>query len=72
MAQADYLSLEQVVADPPEVLLVAGSEAGQRHPVLATLPEMRRESFDTSLLYCGGPTIIRAAERLAQIRRGIL
>ncbi|HBK14906.1 MAG TPA: cobalamin ABC transporter substrate-binding protein, partial [Erythrobacter sp.] len=24
--------------------------------------------FDTSLLYCGGPTIIRAAERLAAIR----
>nr|WP_247713022.1 ABC transporter substrate-binding protein [Qipengyuania intermedia] len=71
MAQADYLSLEQVVADPPEVLLVAGSEAGQRHPVLATLPQMRRESFDTSLLYCGGPTIIRAAERLAQIRKGV-
>ena len=71
MAQADYLALEQVVADPPEVLLVAGSEVGQRHPVLATLPEMRRESFDTSLLYCGGPTIIRAAERLAQIRRSI-
>nr|WP_247718223.1 ABC transporter substrate-binding protein [Qipengyuania proteolytica] len=69
MAQADYLSLEQVVADPPEVLLVAGSETGQAHPVLGTLPQMRRESFDTRLLYCGGPTIIRAAQRLAEIRR---
>jgi len=68
MAQADFLSLEQVVADPPEVLLIAGSEAGQRHPVLRQMPHTRRESFDTSLLYCGGPTIIRAAERLIEIR----
>ncbi len=70
MAQGDYLSLEQVVADPPEILLVAGSEEGQRHPVLGDLPAMRREPLDTRLLYCGGPTIIRTAERLAEIRRG--
>ncbi|WP_345719710.1 ABC transporter substrate-binding protein [Qipengyuania xiapuensis] len=68
LAQADYLPLEQVVADPPEVLLVAGSEAGQEHPVLDTLPGLRRETFDTRLLYCGGPTIIEAAARLAEIR----
>ena len=68
MAQADYLSLEQVVADPPEVLLIAGSERGQSHPALENLAGMRRESFDTRLIYCGGPTIIRAAERLAEIR----
>ena len=71
MAQADYLSLEQVVADPPKVLLVAGSEEGQRHPVLDDLPAMRRETLDTRLLYCGGPTVIRAAERLADIRRTV-
>nr|WP_282098872.1 ABC transporter substrate-binding protein [Qipengyuania sphaerica] len=69
MAQADYLSLEQVVADPPEVLLVAGGETGQRHPVLDEVVGMRRESFDTRLIYCGGPTIIRAARRLADIRK---
>ncbi len=68
MAQADYLSLEQVVADPPQLLLVAGSERGQRHPVLDELPGMTRASFDPALLYCGGPTIIRASERLAQLR----
>ncbi len=69
MEQADYLSLEEVLADPPQVLLVAGSEQGQRHPVLDQFPGLRREAFDTRLLYCGGPTIIRAAERLAAIRR---
>lgn len=69
MAQADYLSLEQVVSDPPDVLLVAGSEAGQEHPALDSVPQMRRETFDPGLLYCGGPTIIRASQRLAQIRQ---
>ncbi|MBX7460560.1 ABC transporter substrate-binding protein [Qipengyuania huizhouensis] len=68
MAQADYLSLEQVVADPPQVLLVAGSEAGQRHPVLDEVDGMARADFDTRLIYCGGPTIIRAARRLKTIR----
>ena len=71
MAQADYLSLEQVVADPPDLLLVAGSETAQRHPVLDRIEGMRRETLDTSLIYCGGPTIIRAAERLAHIRKGV-
>ncbi|MGN6498979.1 MAG: ABC transporter substrate-binding protein, partial [Tsuneonella sp.] len=33
MGQADYLSLERLLSDPPRVLLVAGSERGQRHPV---------------------------------------
>ena len=70
MQQADYLSLEQVVADPPALLLVAGSEAGQRHPVLDDMPGMRRADFDMRLVYCGGPTIVRAVERLAEIRDG--
>lgn len=71
MAQADYLSLERLLADPPRVLLVAGRERGQEHPALAALPAMERAAFDPALLYCGGPTIIRATERLAQIRRGL-
>ena len=69
LSQADYVALEDVVAAPPKVLLVAGGEMGQRHPVLDQMPQLRRERFDTGLLYCGGPTIIRAARRLAEIRR---
>lgn len=65
--QADYLSLEQVLADPPALLLVAGAERAQQHPALAHLPGMRREQFDPSLLYCGGPSVIRAAARLEQV-----
>ena len=68
LGQADYLSLERLLADPPRVLLVAGSERGQHHPALAELPQMRRARFDPALLYCGGPTIFRAAERLAEIQ----
>ncbi len=69
LGQADYRSLERLLADPPRVLLVAGAEGGQRHPALSRLPQMQRAAFDPALLYCGGPTIIRAAERLAAIRR---
>lgn len=68
MGQAEYLSLEQVIANPPSVLLVAGQERSQSHPALATLPDMHRAAFDPGLLYCGGPTIIRAMERLAVLR----
>lgn len=71
MEQADYLSLERLLTDPPRVLLVAGAERGQHHPALARVPQMQRAAFDPSLLYCGGPTIIRAAERLAEIRRSV-
>jgi iron complex transport system substrate-binding protein len=68
LGQADYLPLENILADPPEILLIAGEERAQRHPVLAQLATTRIASFDPSLLYCGGPTIIRAVERLAEIR----
>ncbi|MGB3753039.1 MAG: ABC transporter substrate-binding protein [Parerythrobacter sp.] len=66
--QASYLSLERVVADPPDVLLVAGDARAQRHPALRAAPVMRVERFDPSLLYCGGPTIIDAMARLRNIR----
>ena len=71
LGQGDYLSLEQIVADPPEILLVAGDARAQRHPILDQLTNTRVESFEPSLLYCGGPTIIRATERLAEIRAGL-
>ncbi len=69
MGQADYLSLEALLADPPEVLLIAGDAGGQRHKALGQLPATHIASFDPSLLYCAGPTIIRAAERLGDIHK---
>lgn len=68
LPQASYLSLERVLADPPDLLLVAGREVGQAHPVLDALAETRRARFDPSLIYCGGPTIIRAMARLRELR----
>ena len=74
MKQADYLPLETMLADPPQVILAAGNGRSQedrllRHPALAGLAGTRRERLEPSLLWCGGPTIIRAAARLAEVRR---
>ncbi|WP_379546276.1 ABC transporter substrate-binding protein [Qipengyuania sp. DSG2-2] len=71
LQQADYLPLEAMLADPPELLLVAGRERSQQHPAIAAINDMRTEAFDASLLYCGGPTIIRAMERLGEVRAEI-
>lgn len=72
LGQADFLPLEQVVADPPALLLVAGDSAAQRHPVLARVAGVRVERFDPSLLYCGGPTMPKAMARLAEVRTALI
>lgn len=75
MAQGDYLPLERIAADPPRILLVAGEERGQRHPLLARIAGLTVAAFEPSLFYCGGPSIPRAMERLRAIanpvRRGL-
>ncbi|MFC4296395.1 ABC transporter substrate-binding protein [Novosphingobium tardum] len=73
LGQGQRLALEDLLAGPPAVLLVAGDTAAREermlaHPALATLGAARR-NLDPVLLYCGGPTIVRAAARLAAIRR---
>jgi iron complex transport system substrate-binding protein len=82
LGQADLLPLERMLADPPELILIAGqsAETGEKsglgdddrvlsHPALKALKTTRRATFDSKLLYCGGPTLIAAAQRLAAIRR---
>lgn len=72
LRQADRVSLEAVLADPPQVLLVAGAAEGQRHPLLAQgVPGMQVAAFDPSLIWCGGPTIPRARARLRAIRAAV-
>ena len=39
------------------------------HPALSRIRDTRREPLDPALLWCGGPTIVRLAERLAEARR---
>ncbi|MDE1468025.1 ABC transporter substrate-binding protein [Aurantiacibacter sp. D1-12] len=68
LGQGTYLPLEQVLADPPELILASGDERMLSHPVLEQLDGVRYDTFDSALLYCGGPTIPRALERLAEIR----
>ena len=73
LRQADRVSLEAVLADPPQVLLVAGDAAGQRHPLLARgLATTHVAAFDPSLIYCGGPTIPKARARLRAIRAEVV
>ena len=74
MRQADLLPLERMLADPPRLILSAGDPRSEedrllRHPALAALRETRREAYPSALLWCGGPTVIKAAERLARIRK---
>ena len=76
MHQAEYLPLEVVLADPPAVIFAAGDGRANQdrllsHPVLSRLADTRRERLDPGLLWCGGPTIVRAAHRLGQARRSI-
>ncbi len=69
LKQADPVRLESVLADPPQVLLVAGDAPGQRHPLLGTaMKAMHVAALDPSLIYCGGPTIPKARARLRAIR----
>ena len=69
LKQADAVHLEDILADPPSVLLVAGDAAGQRHPLVKdAFKHMLVAQFDPSLIYCGGPTIPKARTRLREIR----
>lgn len=68
LGQADRVTLEQIVARPPDLLLVAGDSPGQEHPILRQSDRTRVEPFDSSLFYCAGPSITRARARLREIR----
>ncbi len=75
LGQAQVLPLERMLADPPQMILAAGNSRASenrmlRHPALAALTSTRRARLDPALLWCGGPTIVKAAGRLAEIRRG--
>lgn len=68
LARWDILPVERLLLDR-RVLLLADPAAGL-HPALARA-RRATAAFDMRLLNCGGPTIIRAAERLATIRRNL-
>ena len=68
LKQADYVPLEQIIRDPPDLLLVAGQSNGQSHPALAELEETLVHAFDPRLFYCGGPSIDAARSELTKLR----
>lgn len=71
LGQGAYLPLEQVLADPPALIVAAGGERMLTHPVLRELDGTQYRRLDPALLYCGGPTIPRLLARLVEIRQGL-
>lgn len=74
------LALEHVVIDPPKVMLVPEAEgrdrgsrtAKMRSAVLAHSEEgVYEATFSRRLANCGGPVIVNAMKRLAEIRREV-
>lgn len=72
--------LEQLVLDPPRLLLSGGTgeaalSGGDRilsHPVLRRLEgRMATSPYPRRLLYCGGPTLVEAARYLREARRSL-
>ncbi|MWV28373.1 ABC transporter substrate-binding protein [Erythrobacter sp. GH3-10] len=71
MGQGAYLPLERVLADPPQVVIATAKERAADHPAMDMASDTVRFELDPTLLYCGGPTIPRALERLGEIRRAV-
>jgi len=72
MGQADHVTLEDILVDQPDLLLVAGDSAGQQHPALqGAFFGMEIASFEPQLFYCGGPSIMRARKRLSELRERV-
>lgn len=72
-----YLAVEDVVADPPDLMLANADEKGHpslngqllAHPALAhAIPPDRRPSIPGRLWTCGGPFTAQAVARLAAAR----
>lgn len=66
--QGEVYPLERLLAAPPRVVIAFGTNRSLDHPALAALPHTMRVQLPMTLLYCGGPTIPRLVERLAQVR----
>jgi iron complex transport system substrate-binding protein len=81
LRQWDILPIERMIYAPPKVLLTGAANMGESqgeanrmlsHPVLRKARKaIRTAHYPSSLLNCGGPTIIRSVERLAQVRKSV-
>lgn len=75
------LSLEQIIANPPEVLLSGAGSQGAKswaerimlHPALRSISHrMVQVEFPEKFLYCGGPVLIDTAAALVRARQQAL
>lgn len=69
LSQWDIIGLERLSANPPAIILRGGnsSERLLNHPILDEI-DAEIADFPQSLIWCAGPTIIKAADRLNAIR----
>lgn len=81
LKRSGNLALEQIIADPPDVLLAGQAEPGAPtwadrvlgHPALRAMAgHVHKAAFPQRLIYCGGPVLIETAAMLAQARRRAL
>ncbi len=81
LVRSGSVSLERLLADPPDVLLAGEPAPGTPsfadriagHPSLRRLARrMHRANFPRPLLFCGGPVLIPAAAALARAHRQAL
>lgn len=75
------LPLEQVIADPPDILLsgepypgaASWAERVMEHPALNHVAgKLKRATFPERLLFCGGPVLIQTAAALSRARQNAL
>ena len=77
LKQWDVLPLEYLIAKPPRVVFSVAAAEGRAdrmtsHPALARLRRFTTIApYPERLLHCGGPTLIDAANRLAEVRREV-
>ena len=77
LTRTGEVALDALASDPPQVLLAGRMAPGEpvwadrvlSHPVLKTIARrVRVETFPETLMFCGGPSLIPAANALAQAR----
>ncbi|WP_332770317.1 ABC transporter substrate-binding protein [Phenylobacterium sp.] len=77
LTRTGNVPLEQLIADPPDVLLAGRAKPGApswadrvlTHPALARVAHrMHRADFPQRLMFCGGPVLIETARMMALAR----
>ena len=78
LQQWDILPLEYLVAHPPRVVFARAGRGGAKdrllaHPALRALGSRTAvRDFPARLLYCGGPGMVEAVQRLSAARASVL